>query len=247
MALLYKPASLGEAAAVARSGEADGADGIALEISALPAGERSAEQFRGLIRSVCLPFMFIDYRGDAVCGADDDARQKHLLAGAEAGADVIDVIGDLYAPAPRELTMDPAAVKRQKALIRKIHAKGAHVLISSHMPKEALTAEEVLDHLLIQRDRGADILKIVVRCDSDAEFTESVRTMMLLHRKLDRPFIYLAGGRFGRAVRYLGPKLGVAVEFAVHDYDARGNYTQPTIRSFRQVIDNFHWNIADLP
>ena len=242
VALLYTPGSLAEAAAVARSAEADGADGIAVEISDLSLEERTTDGFRGVMNAVCLPFMFIDYRKDKFCGADDDARQRYLLTAAEAGADVIDVIGDLYAPAPRELTMDPAAVKRQKSLIRKIHAKGAHVLISSHMPKEALKAEEVLDHLLIQRDRGADILKIVVRCDSDEEFVESVRTMLLLRRELDKPFIYLAGGRFGRAVRYLGPKLGVAVEFAVHDYDARGGYPQPTIRSFRQVLDNFCWD-----
>ena len=245
VALLYKPLSLAEAAALARSAEDDGADGIAVEISELPLEERTVDGFRGLTKSVCLPFMFIDYRKDKFCGADDDARQQHLLKAAEAGADVIDVMGDLYAPAPRELTFDPAAVARQKRLIDEIHARGAHVLISSHVLQEMLRAEEVLEHLQVQSSRGADILKIVVKCDSDEDFVESVRTMLLLRRELDKPFIYLAGGRFSRAVRYLGPKLGVAVEFAVHDYDSRGIYAQPTIRSFRQVLDNFHWDAGN--
>ena len=244
--LLCKPGSLAEAVALARSAESDGADGIAIEISDLPLEERTRDAFRSLIDAVPLPFMFIDYRGDKFCGKDDDARQQYLLAAAEAGADVIDVIGDLYAPAPRELTQDAEAIARQRKLIDEIHTRGAYALMSSHITNEHLRAEEVLDHLRAQSDRGADILKIVVRSDSDEEFVESVRTMLLLRRELDKPFIYLASGRFGRAVRYLGPQLGVAVEFAVHDYDAKGIYNQPTIRSFRGVIDNFNWR-APLP
>ena len=245
VALLYKPCSLAEAAALARSAEADGADGIAVEISNLPLEERTLDGFRGLMKAVCLPFMFIDYRKDKFCGADDDARQQYLLMAAEAGADVIDVMGDLYAPAPRELTSDPAAIARQKKLIDEIHARGAYALMSSHLQQEALKAEEVLAHLRSQSERGADILKIVVKCDSDEDFVESVRAMLLLRCELDKPFIYLAGGRFSRAVRYLGPKLGVAVEFAVHEYDSRGTLAQPTIRSFRQVLDNFHWDAVN--
>ena len=65
--------------------------------------------------------------------------------------------------------------------------------------------------------------------------------MLLLNKELDKPFIYLAGGKFGKMVRYMGPKFGVAVEFGVHDYEPGGIYSQPTIRSFRKVLDNLHW------
>ena len=64
VALLYTPGSLAEAAAAARSAEADGADGIAVEISDLPLEERTLDGFRGLMKAVCLPFMIIDYRKD---------------------------------------------------------------------------------------------------------------------------------------------------------------------------------------
>ena len=243
VALLYRPASAAKAIAGARAAECDGADGIALEISHLPLEERSVETFKGIINSVQLPFMFINYRKDIFAGADDDARQPFLLRAAEAGADVIDVMGDLYAPAPRELTFDPGAVKKQKKLISEIHGKGAYALISSHATSEFIPPEEVLAMMEEQSSRGADILKVVTKVETEEEFLKAVETLLLLNRKIEKPFIYLAGGKFGRMVRYMGPKFGVAVEFAVHEYDESGVYAQPTIRSFRKVLDNLHWNI----
>ena len=71
LTLLYKPASITQAIATARSGESDGADGIAIEIQRLPQEERTVENFKNIINSVQLPFMFIDYRDDIVHGADE--------------------------------------------------------------------------------------------------------------------------------------------------------------------------------
>lgn len=246
VALLYKPHSAAQAVALARSAESDGADGIAIEISKLPEEARSIESFRSIINCVQLPFMFINYRKDIICGADDDKRQEYLLRAADAGADVIDVMGDLYAPSLRELTFDTAAVAKQKALIDKIHAKGAHVLISSHALTEFVPPEDVLEMMKVQSSRGADILKVVTIVNTEEEFQESVRTLLLLNKSLDKPFIYLAGGKFGKMIRYIGPKFGVAVEFGVHDYDTEGIYAQPTIRSFRNVLDNLYWDLGNM-
>ena len=243
VSLLYRPLSAALAIAGARTAESSGADGIAIEISHLPLEERSCEHFKGIINSVQLPFMFINYRKDKFYGVDDGARQKDLLCAAEAGADVIDVMGDLYAPSPRELTFDAGAVAKQKKLIDDIHSKGAHVLISSHATGEFVPPEDVLEMMKIQSSRGADILKVVTRVETDGEFQEAVRTLLLLKKEIEKPFIYLAGGKFGRMIRYMGPKFGVAVEFGVNDYDETGIYNQPTIRSFRKVLDNLHWQI----
>ncbi|MBE6369996.1 MAG: type I 3-dehydroquinate dehydratase [Lentisphaerae bacterium] len=242
--LLCKPTSATQAMALVRAAECDGADAFAIEIQKLPQTERTVDNFRNIIGCAQLPGMFIDYRDDIIHGADDEARQQYLLMAAEAGAEVIDVMGDLYNPSPRELALDAATISKQKKLIDEIHRRGAKVLISSHMTNEALSANEVLEHLQLQAARNADIVKIVTRADSEEEAAEAVRTMMLLHRKMDRPFIYLCCGKFARFSRYIGPQLGVAVEFAVHDYDSAGGYNQPTISSFRKVIDNFHWNIT---
>lgn len=244
--LLYKPDNIAQAIALARSGESDGADGIAVEIQRIPQEERTVEQFKNLINSVQLPFMFINYRDDTIHGADDEARQQYLLMAVEAGAEVVDVMGDLYDPSPRELTFDPQAIARQKKLIDEIHARGGKALMSSHVTQESLSAEEVLAQLKEQSSRGADILKIVVLTDTEESAVEAVRTMMLLNKELDKPYIFLGGGKFARFVRYLGLKMGVAIQFGVHDYSAEAPYFQPTIRSFKAVRDNFHWDLCNL-
>ena len=244
--LLCSPESFAEAVGLARAAEMDGADAVAVELLKMPPGERTEENFHSLIHSVQLPFMFIDYRNDRFLGADDDARQPYLLAAAQAGAEVIDVMGDLYDPSPLELTHNPAAVEKQKALIARIHGLGAKVIMSSHMTNTERSAEEVLEHLREQSSRGADILKIVVGMDTEKAMLEGVRTLLLLHKELDKPFVFLGGGQYGRFIRYIGPRLGAAIEFAVHDYLPGQTYNQPTIHSFKGMLENFHWNINDL-
>ena len=245
VALLCKPESLNQAIALALSAESDGADAIAIELDRMTPEDRTVEKFRSLVQSVQLPFMFIDYRKDCWLGADDEARQEVLLLGAEAGAEVIDVMGDLYDPSPLELTHDPAAIAKQKKLIDRIHEMGARVIMSSHMSVER-SAEEVLEHLREQSSRGADILKIVVSTDTEAALLEGVRTLLLLHKELDKPFVFLGSGRYNRFIRYIGPTLGAAIEFAVHDYSSEMIYRQPTIRSFKGILEHFHWNIDNL-
>ena len=244
--LLYSPSSVGEAIATARAAEMDGADAVALELQRLPLEQRTEENFRSVMKSVQLPFMFIDYRSDIFLGEDDEARQKCLLLAAECGAEVIDVMGDLYDPAPMELTSNPVAISKQKELIEQIHGLGAKVIMSSHLTTTERSAEQVLEHLQEQSSRGADILKIVVGIDTEAAMLEGVRTMLLLHKGLDKPFVFLGAGRYGRFIRYIGPQLGVAIEFAVHDYLPTQSYNQPSIRSFKGVMENFHWDIDNL-
>ena len=98
-----------------RLSAAEGAQGIALQLEDMPPEMRTEMNYRKLMDAAPeLPFMFISYRKDKYFGDDDDARQKCLLLAAETGAEVIDVMGDLYSPAPFELTFDPAAVAKQK-------------------------------------------------------------------------------------------------------------------------------------
>ena len=84
--LLCQPRNIEEAVALAREAENDGADAVAIELRHFASEERTREKFEGIIRSVQLPFMFIDYRKDLCFGDDDEARQACLLEAAEAGA-----------------------------------------------------------------------------------------------------------------------------------------------------------------
>ena len=244
--LLCAPESMGEAIGLTRTAEMDGADAVAIELQKMPLEQRTEENFRTLIDSVQLPFMFIDYRNDRFLGADDEARQKYLLLAAQCGAEVIDVMGDLYDPSPLELTHDQAAIEKQKALISRIHDFGSKVIMSSHMSGTERSAEEVLVHLQEQSSRGADILKIVVGMNTEKAMLEGIRTLLLLHKELDKPFVFLGNGQFGRFIRYVGLQLGSAIEFAVLGYPPNQAFNPPTIRSFKGVRDNFHWNIENL-
>ena len=222
-----------------RLSAANGAQGIALQLEDMPPEMRTRDNYRKLMDAAPdLPFMFISYRKDKYFGNDDDARQKCLLLAAEAGAEVIDVMGDLYAPAPFELTFDPAAVAGQKALIQAIHDRGAKVVMSSHTD-QARSAGEILAHLREQSSRGADILKIVTRADTEEELTEAFRTTMLLKRALDKPFIQLCGGKYSRPHRYLAPKFGLAVAFATPE--EKPGAVQPSVRQLRTVLDTIDW------
>jgi len=225
--------------ALIRLSAANGAQGIALQLEDMPAEMRTADNYRRLMDAAPeLPFMFISYRTDKWFGDDDGERQKCLLLAAETGAEAIDVMGDLYAPAAFELTFAPAAVARQKDLIRAIHDRGAKVVMSSHTT-QARTAGEILAHLREQSSRGADILKIVTRADTEEELTEAFRTTMLLRRALDKPFNQLCSGKFSRPHRYLGPKFGLAVAFATPE--EKPGAVQPSVRSLRTVLDTIDW------
>lgn len=245
--LLMKGGSVDEMIACARAAEFEGADGIAVELCDLPPEQRTAENFRRLMDAVHLPFMFILYRNDRWLKDNDEERQKYLLSAAENGAEVIDVMGDLFDPSPFELTRNPIAIEKQKRLIEEIHARGAKVVMSSHMSNDFRTAEQVLEHLQEQSSRGADILKIVTGVNNEGQLTEAIRTTMLLNRELKKPFIHLCNGSFSRLHRFIGPKLGVSIAFAVHDYQSPSLlYTQPTIRALKTVLQNLPWHIDDV-
>ncbi len=241
---LMMPESIEDAIFMARNAEFDGADGIAIELAKIKPEQRTKDNFAALMSEVRLPWMFILYRNDQYLKDDDEARQKVLLLAADAGADVIDVMGDLYDPAPFELTLNPEAVEKQKRLIDEIHARGSKVIMSSHMLKDSRNAEQVLEILKHQSERGADILKIVTAANTEDELAEAVRTTMMLRKELDKPFVHLCGGLYSRFHRYVSPILGSSIAFAVHEYDwKKSAYTQPRIDSLKNVMNNFHWHI----
>lgn len=234
-----------ELIAEARNAEFDGAQGITIDLAVLKPEFRTHNALKGIIDAVNLPFMFYFYRDDHWGAPSDDERQEILLTAADAGAAMIDVMGDLYDPSEMEITHDATAIDKQKRLIQKFHEKGAEVVISSHMQCPR-TAEQVLEHLHALEQRGADVVKIVHTANTDEELAEAIRTTMVLKRQLKTPFIHLVNGTFSRPHRFLGPALGVSIMFAVHRYDTLYGGTQPTIQSVRAVLDNLHWNIHDV-
>jgi len=228
-----------------RNAHSMGAQAITISLHDLKPEYRNEEALRQIFQSVPLPFMVYFYRNDAWENRDDDARQQLLLTAAEAGAAMIDVMGDLYDPSPLEITRNPEAIERQKCLIREIHARGAEVVISSHHPTQAADTRQVLEHLNALAERGADVVKIVTGANSPDELAEAFRTTMTLKRELKVPFIHLTVGTHSRPHRLLCPALGTAICFAVTGYEPRYNMPQPTLSDMRTAMEITRWNISD--
>lgn len=231
-----------ELIAESRYCEFEGALGLAVDLADLKPEFRNRDSIKSVIDAVNLPFMFFFYRSDKWQNLDDDGRQEVLLTAVDAGASIVDVMGDLYDPSPMEITHNPVAIDKQKRLIDKIHAKGAHVVISSHM-QCARNTGEVLEHLLAVEQRGPDVVKIVTTANTPEELAEAFKTTMTLKQELKTPFIHLCNGGYSRPHRFMGPALGTSIFFAVSHYEPRYGMGQPTIRAMKTVLDNLHWNI----
>lgn len=230
----------------ARESESKGAKGITIDLHDLKPEFRNTESFKRIINSVNLPFMFYFYRYDKWKKSSDDERQEVLLAAAEAGASMIDVMGDLYDPSPREITRDPRAIDKQKRLIDEIHDKGADVVLSTHTGCP-MTTEEVIEHMMELEARGPEVVKIVTTVNTEAELAEALRTTIMLNSELKIPFIHLCTGKYGRPHRYMCPVLGTSILFAIPSYSERyQGLVQPTIESTKAVMENINWNIKNV-
>lgn len=237
-----------ELIAQVRTADYEGADGIAIDLCHLRPEFRNVESLKRIIGSSgVMPFMFFFYRYDQWRQyPTDDARQELLLMAVDAGAHIVDVMGDLYDPSPRERTHKPEAIEKQMKLIETIHERGAQVVMSSHM-NEFLTTEEVLEQMREFDRRGADVLKLVQTVNSDEQLAAAIQTTMTLRRELTKPFIHLCNGSHSRLHRFLGPELGVSVCFAAASYDLRWPMTQPTVRAMKTVFDSMRFHIDDAP
>ncbi len=231
----------GSAIPIIRNSIYSGAESFGIELEAMDGRYKTEENYRWLFD--CAeerPIYVTNYRTKKNSGKRDDELAEGLLLARKAGATLCDVMGDLYDPAPLELTYQPQAVDRQKRLIEKIHAMGGEVLISSHT-KKFLEAEKVLEMLLEQEARGADVAKIVTRADSEEELQQNMETMLLLKRKLRIPFIFLSNGRYCKLQRTLGSLYCAPFLLCVPQYTALSSQEQPLLGAVQRIVSNIEW------
>ncbi len=227
-----------------------GADMIDLHVSCL--NDRSPETLKTVIASSSLPVLALNY--NLMCEHfDEEARVESLLSAVAAGAAGLDMQGytfdeksktafcgeDKYsftAVSPLEVVTDSAVIEKQCALIERVHAMNAEVLLSCH-PGRVMTAEQVVDLALFLEKRGPDIIKIVTRAENDDHLIESFRTMQLLKRELKTPVSFHASGKAGMMSRIVNPMLGGQIAFCVDRYKEGATAEQPELRSVRTVVD----------
>ncbi len=212
-----------------------GAEAFGLQVESLLPEYHTPEVYQRLFKEMNRPVYVTNYRNSNNTGKTDDQLAEGLLELAENGATLCDVMGDYFDRQPYELTTDPAAVQKQMELIDQLHARGAEVLMSSHVLKYT-PAERVLEIALEQQRRGADFVKIVTRADTLEQEIENLRINLLLKEHLKVPFLYLSGGEC-TLHRRLGWKLGCGMILCVYEHDANSTAAQPLLSVARKARD----------
>ena len=217
----------------------DGADAFGIQLEDLLPEHRNLLDLKKIF-AACLgkPIYITSYRGSNSKGMSDEECLELLLLGAEAGADLCDIMGDCFDPQSTELTFDENAIARQKTYIDRIHAKGKQVLISSHTHTH-LCQEDVVRYAQAQKARGADVVKIVNQSNGRDELRESLNTIFRLEKMLGgTPFLFLTGGKDSSILRQTGPLFGVCMYLCAPVHKHGFTRQQPLLRAMRQVRDN---------
>ena len=209
---LLSEKGLGDTIAQVHNADFAGADAVGVDMRGLADEEKTVDKLSQVMESTVRPILAMQYRCEEGGRLTDEERAEYLLRAARAGASIVDVMGDLFDPSEREYSRDRAAIRKQKELIEAIHDAGCAVVMSSHM-QVSRTAGEVVDQLKDFEDRGADVVKIVPQVNTEAEMREAFETMMRLRHELTKPYIYVAGGRFGRHQRAIAPMFGSMLSF----------------------------------
>ena len=215
----------------------EGAEAIGMQFEQLMPEYKTKEIYEELFAyTKDKPVYVTNYRHTTNEGKTDEELAMELIDLAEYGADLCDVMGDYFDRQPDEVAVSKTAIEKQKELIRKIHDKGAKVLMSSHVLKY-IPAERVLEIALEHQSRGADICKIVTGADTMEQQIENLRIINMLKENLKIPFLFLCGGE-SSIMRRIGGELGCCMYLCVHEHDELATPVQPLLKNVKAIRDN---------
>lgn len=216
-----------------------GADAFGFSAGHLSIEFRSREFLHELFAHIGnYPIYFTNYRrSNRYPELSDDQLAETLLMSVEEGATLIDLPGDFFSPSDGELATNAEAVKKQMQLIDEIHARGAEVLMSSHVLKY-IPKEMVLSIALLHKKRGADVSKIVTEANSPEELDDTMDASVLLKRRLGLPYLFLCNGTECRSHRRFGPFLGGSIFLVTEDHADPQN--QPRISDAIALYRNIY-------
>ena len=214
----------------------EGTEAFGMQFCRMKPEYRTEETYRELFALAApLPVYVTNYRYGNNEGKSDEDLAEGLLELADCGATLCDVMGDLFDKQDDEVARDAVAIQKQMKLIDELHARGAEVLMSSHVFKFT-PAERVLEIALEHKRRGADIAKIVTGASSMDEQLENLRIVHLLKKELGIPFLFLANGE-SRILRRVGGTLGNCTTLCVVEYDALATKSQPLLSEMKTMRD----------
>ena len=214
----------------------EGAEAFGMQFEQMNPEYRTKEVYNDLFAyAKDKPIYVTNYRSSKNEGKSDKQLADELLELADCGADLCDVMGDCFDRQPDELAVDKTAIEKQKELIKKIHDKGAKVLMSSHVLKY-IPAGRVLEIALEHQKRGADICKIVTGADTMEQQIENLKIINMLKENLKIPFLFLCGGECG-ILRRIGGEIGCCMYLCVYEYDKLSTPQQPLLKDVKIIRD----------
>lgn len=215
----------------------DGTDGFMLHMETLdPEHVCEADLARIMDYACDRPVFTLNHRRPKTGKTDEELISEQLMA-VRAGASMIDMMGDMFGPAPMELAKDTRAVKRQQEVIDEVHALGGEVLMSSHI-WVFMTAEETLAHARALEARGADFIKIAMCAHTEEEVLEVMSTTPLVKKELGVPFLHICMGQYGKVHRAISPMLGSCFALCVQAYTEAGHKEKPLLRAEKAIFDS---------
>ncbi len=215
----------------------EGAEAIGIHLCRINREYRTKEHLKRIFDS-CegKPIYVTSYRVGKSEGYTDDECVELLLLALDAGATLLDVMGDLYDTPVKpkyELSLNPVAIEKQKSLIEEIHRRGGEVIMSCHT-EQSTTMEENLMIAHAQVERGADVLKIVSKAERSEEIPEYIESIQKIVSESEKKLLLLVSGE-GKIMRYIGPCFGVCMYLCVVDYGPYDNKSQPTLNDLVNI------------
>jgi len=216
----------------------DGAEAFGIQLCKLKKEYRTKETLERIFQACQgLPIYITSYRGGQSAGCTDEECAELLLLGLDAGATLCDIMGDMFDKgAQYELTENPEAVAKQKALIDEIHRRGGEVLMSCHTRSD-LSLEENLKIAKAQAERGADIIKIVNDIKDKSRLPVSIQSIQQILEETGKKLLFLVSGA-GQIMRYIGPNFGVCMYLCVQHYGPLDTKVQPLLKDLKQIRDH---------
>lgn len=188
------------------------------------------------------PIMTLNYREGLNNGqlSDEELTVNQFLS-LEAGAGCVDMMADYFDPNPEQMTHNPEAVKKQKEYIAKVHDMGGQVLISSHPSYK--TKDELLEYMLTMQERGADIAKVAMRCETTEQADSLWDSTLELKKQLNIPFLLIGGtgNGYGKAHRALAPVFGSCMVLCVQEYRPGFHKEKILLKSAKAIYDNLDY------
>ncbi|MCZ7570026.1 MAG: type I 3-dehydroquinate dehydratase [Ardenticatenaceae bacterium] len=245
----------------------EGADAYEVNLPAL--GAAGAQALRRLFSAVDRPiytscrragFMTVyGFERRELPAWSDEERMQQQLDALSLGSVAIDMEMDTFDPhpapplgtpdaegcgrasgEPAELTRDPAALERQRAIIADAHAAGGEVILSCHTGRPQ-SRDGLMRIAGLAAERGADLVKIVSPCPRLEDLLALIEATARLAERLPLPFILVGAGENGTLSRTIGMALGSAWALGQQTLTPGGFHPQPLVAHLREIRRLVPW------